>query len=835
MANEIFDPLEKQYGIPAGTLDKMWLAESSRGVNMQSPAGAQGHFGLMPGTAAELGVRDPNNLAESADGAARYLSQQLQRSGGDLPSALAAYNWGPGNLQRQGLDRAPKETRDYIQKVAGNMAEQDDPWAALRSQFSQGAAPAQKQDDPWEALRTQFTQQAPQQAAPTPAAQPAQVSEPVAEPVAEPPAPTTEMRRPDGTLVLNMSHQDAAPPSEQAAPQPPAQRSTMDSIGRQIGLTGRAALTGLTGLSGMVADVPFQAANAMGANMQLPSQAQQALLTRMGLPEPENSTERVAQGIAGAMSGTGATSTIGNGMAQLPSMAAQGVGGLLAGSPVSQVISTVGGSGAAGLAREAGVGPMGQLGAGLLGGTTPGLLSSAAAGTARGVLRGGEQGRQNMLQNIDLFNRVGTSPTIGQASQGRFAQGIESALSRAPGGAGIMNNKAVTQASQVGQTVDDLVGRLTPRAGAVEAGESISSGLDSFKQGVKSMQGRLYDRLDSFLPAQSPIGVGRTRDALAALNADIKQAPALGKMFQNSRIQGIERALTSDIDATPNVMGSVGGERSTASLTLPYTSIKKLRTLVGKEIDNANFTSDVPRDKWRALYGALSDDLGDAATAAGPKAQKAWENANRYTREQMAKLEALDSVAGKDTPERVFQAALAGSKDGDTIVRRVVNAIPAENRRDLAGAVIKRMGRATSGNQNDTGDVFSTSTFLTNWNNLSPSARSTLFGRTGDSGVLDELSRLAGVASNVKEGSKVFANPSGTSGASALQALLVGGASSLASGNIPAAAAMGAVPVAANMGARFMTSPDALQWLAKKTPAPYPLIPGLLNSAATIR
>ncbi|MBN3270123.1 hypothetical protein CUR95_23970 [Bordetella bronchiseptica] len=202
----------------------------------------------------------------------------------------------------------------------------------------------------------------------------------------------------------------------------------------------------------------------------------------------------------------------------------------------------------------------------------------------------------------------------------------------------MMARKAASQTDEIAGAVDKIVGRLAPRAGAVEAGESISRGLEGFKAGVKNLQGQLYDRLDDFLPPATPIPVDRTRQALAALNADIKGAPALSKMFKNGRIQGIEKALKSDL-----------GEEAT---TLPYEAIKKLRTLVGKEIDNATFVSDVPRDKWRALYSALSDDLGDAAREAGPDAFGAWRWANQFTRQQMGRLDDLASVAGRDTPRK---------------------------------------------------------------------------------------------------------------------------------------------------------------------------------------
>lgn len=116
-----FSALEKKYNLPSGLLDSVWQQESSRGKNMLSPKGAQGHFGFMPKTAAAYGLKDPNDLAESSDAAARMYRDLLKSNGGNLPGALASYNWGSGNLARQGMGAAPRETRDYISSVMGRM------------------------------------------------------------------------------------------------------------------------------------------------------------------------------------------------------------------------------------------------------------------------------------------------------------------------------------------------------------------------------------------------------------------------------------------------------------------------------------------------------------------------------------------------------------------------------------------------------------------------------------------------------------------------------------------------------------------------------------------
>ena len=108
---------ESKYGIPAGLLVRQAWQESRFNPLAVSPAGAKGLMQFMPATAAEWGVSvfDPES---SADGAGRYM-QWLYGRVGSWPLALAAYNWGVGNVLRNGMSAAPAETRNYVAEIGG--------------------------------------------------------------------------------------------------------------------------------------------------------------------------------------------------------------------------------------------------------------------------------------------------------------------------------------------------------------------------------------------------------------------------------------------------------------------------------------------------------------------------------------------------------------------------------------------------------------------------------------------------------------------------------------------------------------------------------------------
>lgn len=132
-----------QYGnVPSNIQDAIIQASNSTGVDPDllarvarqesgfdptavSSAGATGLFQTMPDTARDLGIEDMTNPYQSAMGGAKYIAQNLQKYGGDITKALAAYNAGPGNVDSwisNGWDGSPdtipiEETRNYVKSI----------------------------------------------------------------------------------------------------------------------------------------------------------------------------------------------------------------------------------------------------------------------------------------------------------------------------------------------------------------------------------------------------------------------------------------------------------------------------------------------------------------------------------------------------------------------------------------------------------------------------------------------------------------------------------------------------------------------------------------------
>lgn len=118
--NSLLAPDAQAAGVPVGLAQAVMNAESSGNPNAVSPAGAMGLMQLMPATAKSLGVTNPMDPAQNIRGGTAYLGQMLKQFK-DPATALAAYNWGPGNVQKYGAAAAPASTKSYVSKIMAQL------------------------------------------------------------------------------------------------------------------------------------------------------------------------------------------------------------------------------------------------------------------------------------------------------------------------------------------------------------------------------------------------------------------------------------------------------------------------------------------------------------------------------------------------------------------------------------------------------------------------------------------------------------------------------------------------------------------------------------------
>lgn len=205
-------------------------------------------------------------------------------------------------------------------------------------------------------------------------------------------AQASTIKPPEGFQLMSVKLVDAKPAgsyydeTKNAWLMPTSQPGIAQEIGRQVGLTGRGAIEGVTGLAGIVIDPVTRLANiALPATAQIPTmqQATSQILDTAGFPQPRDAVERMVNQAIQGVSGAGGMAAAGRVAQTAAAPVTREVGRMLATQPVAQMAGGAG-SGAAGQAvRESGGTPSGEILASLLGGVAGSAAASRAMAPAR--------------------------------------------------------------------------------------------------------------------------------------------------------------------------------------------------------------------------------------------------------------------------------------------------------------------------------------------------------------------------------------------------------------------------------------------------------------------
>jgi len=441
--------------------------------------------------------------------------------------------------------------------------------------------------------------------------------------------------------------------------------------------------------------------------------------------------------------------------------------------------------------------------------------ATAVPATIRGVTRGGEAGRKTVEETIETFAGAGSTPSVGQATQRRAIQNLETLSSKSPGGGTPFFRKATQTINQIDKKINTIADDLGKGATPEKAGREIKRSIGVFVDDFKGKANVLYNKLDDSIPKEKPVSVSNTKLLLDDIAAPITGAEktSTSPLITSSVIKRLHQDVTED---------SVDG-------TLPYGALKVIRSRIGEKLTDSDLPTDIGRADLKRLYGAISEDMKEAALNAG--AENTFNRANSFWKAGLNRVDDfLEPLAKKVEPEQIFLNATKG-REGATKIRAVMKGLKPQERELVAATVLKRLGKATGSAQDDVGEVFSTETFLTNWNKMSNQARSALFGGSKKlTQYANNLDKIAKTTSVIREGSKALANPSGTS--SQFANFFTAGLAAGGVVNPQFLALAGTVFVGNNAMARLMTNPNFVKFLADSTRFPAHRLPSLITRLA---
>lgn len=604
--------------------------------------------------------------------------------------------------------------------------------------------------------------------------------------------------------------------------------------------------------AGFLADIGAKVYNAIIAEntgmtkMPVLSDVLEEVKNNIGLPKPTGALEKMQEK---AIEGASALIPIMSGGKILADVATSPVlkqiGKALSASPRTQTVSAITGGMATGLAEDAGLPAPAQAAAGVVGSVIPGSISrmaqvaktgaelglgkiGAAAlapagilestrGATMRILRGGKTPEQ-IAQTIQEYRQAGTTPSAGQATRSPDIQQLETTFGKFPSGAMKFREKALSQQEEIGKRVEELRAGLSGIKEPVLAGRMAGKSYENvFLPNARKVQSSLYNKADQLFP-QNRVTVSNTENMLNELSKRFEESPEMQNIFANKKILAIRDALK----ASKNEEGMI-----------PFRTLRDFRTEVGEQLSNVGPVPDtIVKSQYKGLWKAITQDIENAVEPYEP-ARNAYKRANNYTRAFHDRVDNVENILLKNNGEDVYKSIISGSKDGPSKLRQLFRTIEKDDQKAVVSTFVSKMGRALPGVQDETGEVFSTSRFLTNYASLDPLARKELFGRFGPQFQKD-MDNIAKVSSMIRESSQILANPSGTAGAVVGPATIASLEGSLAAGKFGFATGMLGVLLQADQAARLMTSPKYVNWLASNLNTPISSSAAALANLANI-
>lgn len=366
----------------------------------------------------------------------------------------------------------------------------------------------------------------------------------------------------------------------------------------------------------------------------------------------------------------------------------------------------------------------------------PALDRRAAAARA-------EQTRRAELQALADRHDVDLLPAdVG----GRMVRGATAGSRQTIVGGAVVDNAATRANTQMSEAVRRVADRQGQVLAPLEIGDDLKAAAPAFARRTSALARGLYNQVRA---QAGNVQIDPSR-AVNYLDSEIQR-------LSRSRVPGRASPEIDELQSYRDRLMRQGG--------LDFEAMQQI--LSGAK--TAGRTEDLRNTEIGAILGRMArrgaEDVDISLTAAGRRrAAQLYRQTNAMYRDRVDVIDnALEPILGASKSAEDALAgiiSMAASKSGGVNrLERVLSSLPARVANDTRASIINRLGRAKAGQQNADQDVFNTSTFLTNWSNMSVEGRRALFGNNPRvAQELDDLARIAGA----KKATAEYANTSGT-------------------------------------------------------------------------
>ena len=418
------------------------------------------------------------------------------------------------------------------------------------------------------------------------------------------------------------------------------------------------------------------------------------------------------------------------------------------------------------------------------------------------------------MERARIAEEMGVLPSA--SMQGQAASMLEGGLEASPISSGMIQRgtqRVVGELEEAGRGIAQKAGVPTTKEAA---GAALRTGAETFVNDFTRKSEALYGQLDNFVDPNDMITAPNTAAALQDIMNIAQQSPQIADFL------GVNRFAT--------LLEGIGPGQQ-----IPYGAIKRLRTKLGQAIGNIKGPlADMDQGEIKALYGTLSADMEAAARAKGPEAYKAWKRANDFYSAGRKRIdETLSKITGADGETAAYRKLenmlLEGNvKQSTSQIMQIKKSLPKDDFDSFRSTLISNLGRSKPGQAPIEGEIFSPSTFVTNYNRMEPTSRKVVFGELDK-----ELNDFAKIADMAKDAS-LDINRSRTGNVLSVGAL----GALIASGQFKTAVGIAALNLASGAAMTNKSFLRALNAAAKKDMGPLQRIAGgdgyLAAEAATI-